>query len=199
MEWYYHYNHDYAGNHNIYLNINYLKGNTLKVRNDRLLTNDDPQCEIKQSRIKENLKEPETKNKLKDITESSDIYEKANKNTSNSMHAYIKKLERGYPNKKGLKRLDCYYEKKLFDEMYKLDKISGHMKSKNSYIKKVIWKRYGFRFVIFSLVLLFEAGICIWYYFGSNMEWTKPCKTNESGPCDTCTFLRKYLLPSNIK
>ncbi|KNA01691.1 hypothetical protein PVNG_04717 [Plasmodium vivax North Korean] len=177
--------------------MNYLKSNTWKVRNDRLLTNDDTHSEIEQSSVREYIKEPEEKNKLTDISESSEIHEKENKNTLNSMYTYIKKLERGYTNKKGLKRLDCLYEKRLFDEMYKLDKIAGHMKSKNRYIKKIIWKRYGLRFVIFLLVILFEVGICIWYYFGNNSDFTKSCKTGESSLCKACKFVREIIFPSN--
>ncbi|KMZ76770.1 hypothetical protein PVIIG_05851 [Plasmodium vivax India VII] len=175
--------------------MNYLKGNTWKVRNHRLLTNDDPQSEIEQSSVQENLKEPGAKNKIKDITGSSDIYEKVKKDTSNSMHAYIKKLEHGYTNKKGLKRLDCLYEKKLFDEMYRLDKIAGSMKSENSYLKKVIWKRYGLRFIVFLLVILF--GIV-----GSIV--CKFCGTTEGANCggsnnisERCKNIENVLLGTN--
>ncbi|KMZ83285.1 hypothetical protein PVBG_06054 [Plasmodium vivax Brazil I] len=143
------------GNLNKYIITKDNIGNTWKVRNDRLLTNNDSKSEIGQSGLKKNLKEPKAKNKLKDIRGPSEIPEKIKKNTSNSMYTYIKKLEHEYPNKKGLKRLDCHYEKKLFGEIYELDKIAGNMKSKNSYFKKVILKRYSLRFFIFSLVILF--------------------------------------------
>ncbi|KMZ96357.1 hypothetical protein PVNG_06336 [Plasmodium vivax North Korean] len=101
--------------------MNFFNCNTWKVRNDRLLTDDDAKSEIGQSGTLDNITVPGEKNTLKDITGSSEIHERVKKDTANSMHAYIKKLERAYPNKKGLKRLDCLYEKKLFNEMYKLD------------------------------------------------------------------------------
>ncbi|VUZ99834.1 Plasmodium exported protein, unknown function [Plasmodium vivax] len=142
-------------NLNIYLNIKCNKGSTWELRNDRLLTNDDTQSEIDQSSIKGNFKIHGSKNKLKAITGYSEIHEKLKKDTSNNMHTYIKNLEHGYPNKKGLKRLDCHYEKNLFNEMYKLDKIAEPMKSKISYFKKVILKRYSLRYFICTLVILF--------------------------------------------
>ncbi|CAG9482286.1 unnamed protein product [Plasmodium vivax] len=157
-----------VGNQNIYINIKYNKSKTWILRHDRLLTNYDTQSEIEEINIKENLKELEENNKLKDITDSSEIYEKIKKFTSNSMHNYIKNLEHGYPNKKGLKRLDCLYEKKMFNEMYKLDKIAGHRKGKNSYFKKVVWKRYGLRFVILLLFILFGIVTPICCYFGDD-------------------------------
>ncbi|KMZ82973.1 hypothetical protein PVIIG_05268 [Plasmodium vivax India VII] len=90
------------GNHNIYLCMNSFNGNTWKVRNDRLLKNDDAKSEIGQSDPSNNITLPGEKNNLKDITGSSVIHEKVKMDTANSMHAYIKKLERGYANKKGL-------------------------------------------------------------------------------------------------
>ncbi|SCA83580.1 Protein of unknown function, putative, partial [Plasmodium vivax] len=186
------------GNHSIYLNMNYFKGNTWKVRNDRLLTNDDPKSKIGQSGTSDNITLPVEQNLIKDITGSSEIYEKINKNISNSMHAYINKLEHGYTNKKGLKRLDYYYEKKLFDEMYKLDKISGHMKSKNSYFKKVIFKRYGLRFFIFSLVILLGITASIVCNIANYAnDDTGKCYKYKTSSSHACNFLSKYIIPSN--
>ncbi|VUZ99543.1 Plasmodium exported protein, unknown function [Plasmodium vivax] len=188
------------GSHNIYLNVYYLNGNTWKVRNDRLLTNDGPQSEIGQSASSDNITLPGEKNNLKNITGSSEIHERVKMDTENSMHAYIKKLERGYTNKKGLKRLSCYYEKKLLGEMYKLDKIAGPMKSKNGYFKKVIWKRYGLRFVIFSLFILFGMAMSILGYISSiNTGSTGlSCSGTTSKPCDFCSVIGDYLYAPNI-
>ncbi|KMZ85850.1 hypothetical protein PVBG_01360 [Plasmodium vivax Brazil I] len=153
---------------NKYIKTKYNIGNTWNVRNGRLLTNGVPKSELEQSESSDNITVLEEKNALKDITGSSEIHEKKEMDTSNSMYTYITKLEHGYPNKKGLKRLDCLYEKKLFEEMYKLDKSAGNKKSKNSYFKKVFWKRYGLRFVIFSLILLFGIVTSIMCNFGIN-------------------------------
>ncbi|KMZ96481.1 hypothetical protein PVNG_05834 [Plasmodium vivax North Korean] len=188
-----------VGIHNIYLNMKYNKGNTGNVGNNRLLTNDVPQSEIGQSESKHNLTVLEEKNTLKDITDSSEIHEKLNNDISNNICAYIKKLEHGYTDKKGLKRLDCHYEKKLFNEMYKLDKIAGHMKSKNSYFKKVIWKRYGLRFVIFSLVILFGVTASIMCYMNDKVwqDGSNYCKTSDNTFCKNCTFIENALNPLN--
>ncbi|KMZ95151.1 hypothetical protein PVMG_06089 [Plasmodium vivax Mauritania I] len=113
------------------------------------------------------------------------------------MYNYIKKLEHGYPNKKGLKRLNCLYEKKLFDEMYKLDKIAGQKQSKNSYIKKVIWKRYGLRFVIFSLVLLFGIIVNIVCYFNKTTGKCVNLNGNSEGLGTTCKDIETALLVTN--
>ncbi|KMZ83294.1 hypothetical protein PVBG_06063 [Plasmodium vivax Brazil I] len=134
--------------------MNYFKGNNWNVRNDRLITNDVPMSDIGQSEPTHNLTLLGEKNTLKDISGLSEIHEKIKKYTSNSMYTYIKNLEYGYPNKKGLKRLYFLYQKKLLNEMYKLDKIAGHMKSKISYFKKVILKRHGLHFYVYSLITL---------------------------------------------
>ncbi|SCA83370.1 Protein of unknown function, putative, partial [Plasmodium vivax] len=189
------------GFHDIYLNIKYNKGNTGNVKNNRLLTNDVPLSETGQSNALNNVTLPDEQNIIKDIRGSSEIHDKVKKDTSNSMHAYIKKLEHGYHNKKGLKRLDCHYEKKLFHEMYKLDTIAGHMKSKNSYFKKVIWKRYGLRFVIFSLVVLFGIVTSILGYISTinNPPTNISCKTNNQKPCSFCKSMSDFLpVPSSV-
>ncbi|KMZ83349.1 hypothetical protein PVBG_05745 [Plasmodium vivax Brazil I] len=181
--------------------MNFFNGNTWKLRNNRLLKNDGPNSEIEKSSINENLKEPEEQNKLKDISESSEIDEKIKKVASNSMYTYIKKLDREYPNKKGLKRLDCHYEKKLFGEIYELDKIAGNMKSKNSYFKKVILKRYSLRFVIFSLVVLFGIVTSILGYISTidNPPTNISCKTNNQKPCSFCKSMSDFLpVPSSV-
>ncbi|VUZ99583.1 Plasmodium exported protein, unknown function [Plasmodium vivax] len=189
-----------VGNHNIYLCMNFINGNTGKVRNDRLLTNDDAKSDIGQSDPSDNITLPGEKNNLKNITGTSEIHERVKMDTENSMHAYIKKLEHGYLNKKGLKRLDCHYEKKLFNEMYKLDKIAGHMKSKNSYFKKVIWKRYGLRFFIFSLVIIFGIAISILGYISSIKGDSSDisCTTNDQKPCSVCKNMLAFLPVPNI-
>ncbi|KMZ89673.1 hypothetical protein PVMG_06213 [Plasmodium vivax Mauritania I] len=169
--------------------MNFFNGNTWKVRNDRLLTNDDAKSEIGQSNPSDNITLPGEKNNLKDITGSSEIHESVKMDTENSMHSYIKKLERGYTNKKGLKRLDCHYEKKLFNEMYKLDKISGHMNSKTSYFKKVILKRYGLRFFIFSLVILFGISVSIVSWFPNVKGNCKGGGAASTGSCDFCEHI----------
>ncbi|CAI7719090.1 Plasmodium exported protein, unknown function [Plasmodium vivax] len=169
---------NHVGNVHKYLNMKYIMGNTWNVRNERLLTNDDVGSKIGQSGQTDNLIIPE-ENILKSITQRTEIFEQINKDRSNNMYSYRNKLKYGYANKKGLKRLDYQYEKKLFDEMDKLDKISEHMSSKNSYFKKIIWKRYRFLFMIFVLIIIFgitSSAIC-YKYIGSNPDKLKHLET----------------------
>ncbi|SCA81754.1 Plasmodium exported protein, unknown function, partial [Plasmodium vivax] len=189
---------------NKYLNIKYNDGSTWKLRNNRLLKNDGPKSETGENSKSDNITLPGEQNILKDNTGSPEIYAKINKDTTNSMYAYIKKLEQGYHNKKGLKRLDCLYEKKLFNEMYKLDKIAGNMKSKNSYFKKVIWKRYGLRFIVFLIVILFGITSSILCNFGGeesgNIKCDTPITTGSNtgnGPCSICKYIHNIILGSN--
>ncbi|SCA83365.1 Protein of unknown function, putative, partial [Plasmodium vivax] len=189
---------------NKYLNIKYNDGSTWKLRNNRLLKNDGPKSETGENSKSDNITLPGEQNILKDNTGSPEIYAKINKDTTNSMYAYIKKLEQGYHNKKGLKRLDCLYEKKLFNEMYKLDKIAGNMKSKNSYFKKVILKRYGLRFFIFSLVILFGIVTSTWCHVGGKDSEEIKClirdmsnPTPEKGSCSNCNVIENVILGSN--
>ncbi|KMZ77128.1 hypothetical protein PVIIG_05338 [Plasmodium vivax India VII] len=147
---------------NKYLNIKYNDGSTWKLRNNRLLKNDGPKSETGENSKSDNITLPGEQNILKDNTGSPEIYAKINKDTTNSMYAYIKKLEQGYHNKKGLKRLDCLYEKKLFNEMYKLDKIAGNMKKKGScsncnVIENIILGSNGI--IYFPLVIAFLSFI----------------------------------------
>ncbi|GAB69646.1 CYIR protein [Plasmodium cynomolgi strain B] len=160
---------------------------TCEVRNDRILTNDELEIETGQSVLKENLSVFGQKNILNNIKGCSEFYEKINKNKSDSMCSYRKKLKYEYNNEKGLKRLDSHSEKKLFDEMDNIDKISQHMNSKNGNLKKTIWKGYGLSFIVFLLVILFGVAIPMVTVFAEKGSKNRAVPSgNFIEACDIC-------------
>ncbi|SCA82025.1 Plasmodium exported protein, unknown function, partial [Plasmodium vivax] len=65
---------------------------------------------------------------------------------------YRKKYNHRYTNKKGLKKLDCYWENKIFDKIEKVNVIAERMQDrKKCFIKKILNKYTIFLF-LFALI-----------------------------------------------
>ncbi|EDL42810.1 hypothetical protein PVIIG_04485 [Plasmodium vivax India VII] len=179
-----------------------MKNNTgiaCKVRNDRILTNDELQYETGQSVLKDNLSVYGQKNILNDIKGASKFYEKINKDKSNSMYSYRKELKYEYDSEKGLKRLDCHCEKKLLDDVHKLDKISQHMNSKNSHLKKTIWKEYALSFIVYLPVILFVIAMPMATLFTQKCNIYKAVLSgNPTEACGLCGGMNNIFHSSYI-
>ncbi|CAI7724225.1 Plasmodium exported protein, unknown function [Plasmodium vivax] len=72
----------------------------------------------------------------------------------NDLDAYKKKYKYRYGKKKGLAKLDCYYERKIFDKIEQVhDLAKKFVDDKKSY-KKEIYRKYGYLFITFALIPL---------------------------------------------
>ncbi|KMZ76587.1 hypothetical protein PVIIG_06489 [Plasmodium vivax India VII] len=75
------------------------------------------------------------------------------------MESYLNSYKSRYSKKSGLKKMDCYYEKKLFSKMDKIEKIAKEKNFSKSRIRKIIYKKYGIFFFLLSLIPLFALAI----------------------------------------
>ncbi|KMZ77144.1 hypothetical protein PVIIG_06181 [Plasmodium vivax India VII] len=95
--------------------------------------------------------------KFYDKKESLTPYAKLKEDYSDNYRTYMRVLKRKYPKKKGFKKLDCYCEEKIFNEIENFDKISDSMNcSKRNFIK-ILLKKY-------PLCLI---SLCFFISFGS--------------------------------
>ncbi|VVA00167.1 Plasmodium exported protein, unknown function [Plasmodium vivax] len=102
--------------------------------------------------------------KVKNLEENRPTYSKIKKNESSNIDIYMKEYKSRYEKKKGLYKLDCYCEKKLFDKFDYLHKIAEKRNNcRTSFMEKTL-NRYGCRLFIFSLIplvgLIFPALFC---------------------------------------
>ncbi|KMZ76588.1 hypothetical protein PVIIG_06443 [Plasmodium vivax India VII] len=84
-------------------------------------------------------------------------YAKLKERNSNNFEDYKKNMNSRLYKKKGLKKLDCYCENKIFNSMDKYDKIVESMNKKKGIINKILIKQFGLR-IIFTF-LFASSGI----------------------------------------
>ncbi|SCA83510.1 Plasmodium exported protein, unknown function, partial [Plasmodium vivax] len=126
----------------------------LYIRSDRILANDVLDSEIEQREIQIIHEETGKNYGLNNNGESTHIYDNLNKNKPKNMYNHMKKLKNGYANKKGFKRLNCYYEMKIFEKMEKLEKCAKNMNISRKEIKRKFCNRHVLPIIIILLFLL---------------------------------------------
>ncbi|SCA82068.1 Protein of unknown function, putative, partial [Plasmodium vivax] len=114
--------------------------------------------------------------KLKIKKEDSSLYKRLKREGLNDMRIYKKSFQCKYNKKKGLAKLDCYCEKKIFDKLEGICLLAKNMKDDKKCFKKVS-KRYGIPFGL-SVIFVFTVGIfCIYEAFCNKCLF---CDTNRS-------------------
>ncbi|KMZ95014.1 hypothetical protein PVMG_05775 [Plasmodium vivax Mauritania I] len=92
------------------------------------------------------------KYKLANSNERNNTYEHLKQDKLNNVDTYLKSYKSRYAKKKGLKKFDCYYEKKLFSTINKLEKHMEKNNSSKNRIKRVLITKYGLPYIILSLL-----------------------------------------------
>ncbi|SCO70964.1 Protein of unknown function, putative, partial [Plasmodium vivax] len=117
---------------------------------NRLLAKHRDESELQRIRLQNKKNDNVYKNKLANGNESDNIYGYLKQDKLNNVDTYLKNYKSRYAKKKGLKKFDCYYEKKLFSTINKLVK---HMEKNNlskNRIKGVLFTKYGLPFILLS-------------------------------------------------
>ncbi|KMZ82389.1 hypothetical protein PVIIG_05560 [Plasmodium vivax India VII] len=99
----------------------------------------------------------------KTIKDDKSNYEHLKKG-QNDLDSYKKDYKRRHDKKKGLARLDCYYENKIFDKIDYIYDLAKRMRNDKKTYKKYIYRKFTIHFTIFALLPL--LGIIIPILFG---------------------------------
>ncbi|KMZ89382.1 hypothetical protein PVBG_05978 [Plasmodium vivax Brazil I] len=138
-----------------YYRYEYTFGKTLEKGNELLLLSD--------IRTLRSLAKYELRNELKNRAYEDDnhkykkekkntgIYAKLKEHNSYNFEDYKKKMNSRLNKKKGLNKLDCYCENKIFNSMDKFDKLVENMNSNKGIIKNILFKKFGLR-IIFTFL-----------------------------------------------
>ncbi|KMZ88652.1 hypothetical protein PVBG_06014, partial [Plasmodium vivax Brazil I] len=111
--------------------------NVLNNNFRRLLANYDLQRESQHNIYRKRLSENLMDTKKKYVRDNISSYSQIKKKETNNLDAYMKGYERRYLKKKGLAKLDCYWEKKVFEKIEYINKLAENMKhDKKSFKKK---------------------------------------------------------------
>ncbi|VUZ95039.1 Plasmodium exported protein, unknown function [Plasmodium vivax] len=158
LSWICHMNND-ACTTNGSLEIKYKIDRNLNISLNRLLAKHDIQRELKQARLKEDLSNHMNCNKMKDNLEDTSSYRNLKRKDLSDLDNYKKCYKNRYSRKKGLAKLDCYYEKKVFDKIDEIYELSRKMKNDKKAFKKKIYNKFGYALIIFALIPLLGLAI----------------------------------------
>ncbi|KMZ81210.1 variable surface protein Vir35 [Plasmodium vivax India VII] len=127
---------------------------TFGIKAARILAKDEMERKIVLGVSRGNASNNVGNNKLKNETKDTSINEKLKESQFNSLYAYRKNSKRRYHKLKGLKKKDCYYEQKIFNEIDKVRKLAKNMKNDEKKFKKIICKKYCYLIIFGSLFCL---------------------------------------------
>ncbi|VUZ95552.1 Plasmodium exported protein, unknown function [Plasmodium vivax] len=143
----------------------------LDVMAYRLLAKYVDKSEFQRTRLQNKANDDRYSHKLRNEKGNNLTYEHLKHDSLNSVDTYLKSYKSRYAKKKGLKGFDCYYEKKLFNSINKIEKMVEHKKLSKKNIKKLLYKKYGIPFILISLIPLLGLIIPILYYNIKNMVY----------------------------
>ncbi|SCA83534.1 Protein of unknown function, putative, partial [Plasmodium vivax] len=124
----------------------YKQQRTCNTEFNRLLATYERQRELKHTMLREKL--PEKINMSHNIS----AYSHVKKNKSNNIDVYMKNYKRRYGKKKGLSKLDCYCENKVFSKFNNMCDIGKKLQYDENRSKKFFLKKYGIAFFLFALI-----------------------------------------------
>ncbi|VUZ99883.1 Plasmodium exported protein, unknown function [Plasmodium vivax] len=108
--------------------MQYQQDVLLNKSNNRLLAMHETIKDFKYAHLSDKLSDDVNNMNLKYIMNNTSTYDQLNKKKLNDLDAYKKGYKKRYSKKKGLEKLDCYCERKLFDkidEIYELSRTFG--------------------------------------------------------------------------
>ncbi|CAI7724196.1 Plasmodium exported protein, unknown function [Plasmodium vivax] len=155
------------------LEIKYKIDRIFNVSFNRLLAKHGIKKELKNAILTENFSDDKNYHKMKDNLEVTSTYGNLNKNVLSDLDNYKKCYKNRYSKKKGLAKLDCYYEKIIFDEIDEIYELSRKMKNDKKAFKKKIYNKIGYRYIFFSLYPL--LGIIFYIVFSEYGPFKKYC------------------------
>ncbi|KMZ96148.1 hypothetical protein PVNG_06276 [Plasmodium vivax North Korean] len=124
----------------------------LDTRVYRSLGHDDFKNEIGRNILKENLSYHRNNRKGKIGADSMTTYARLKGGELNKLELYRKSYKKKYLNKRGLKKLDCYCENKLFDKFDDVCKIAKMSQNNKKIFTKKLCSKYGFYFLLICLI-----------------------------------------------
>ncbi|KNA02239.1 hypothetical protein PVNG_04470 [Plasmodium vivax North Korean] len=142
----------------------YGHGKILNRNHHRLLAKHELHRELKYAGKGGQLLQHSIGKSKKNVTDNISIRSQLNKKGSNNVETYMKNYKRRYEKKKGLSKLDCYCEKKVFDNMNYIEMLSNKMRSDKKGFKKYIYEKFGISFIILTLIP--AVGLIYYILFG---------------------------------
>ncbi|VUZ98019.1 Plasmodium exported protein, unknown function [Plasmodium vivax] len=136
---------------------------TLDIRSQRFLAGHENKYKLKRTTLQYRGSDyGENYNKVNDKKYNRE-YTNLKVDRSNNLEAYKKSYNTRYAKKKGLEKLDCYYENKVFDKFGKIEELAKKINNKKA-LKRLIYKKYGLKLILIFLLPL--LGLIVPIYLG---------------------------------
>ncbi|KMZ76772.1 hypothetical protein PVIIG_05853, partial [Plasmodium vivax India VII] len=126
--------------------------NILNISICRSLARYEQKNELIDTRFKDNLPDRNLHKNRRNVSEHIPTYSSVRSKASNNFDLYMKNYKRRYGKKKGLSKLDCYCEKKVFDKILYIKKLSENVHNDKKRFKKIFLKKYGIGLIFFALI-----------------------------------------------
>ncbi|SCA83680.1 Plasmodium exported protein, unknown function, partial [Plasmodium vivax] len=117
--------------------------------------------ELDDLKLEENLVDYERPSNIKNEEHVTSTYAHLKKRRPINMLSYKKDYQRRYYKKKGLAKLDCYCENKLFRRIDELYKLADSMKNDKRPFRKALIKKYRVHICFTMFFYILGALICI--------------------------------------
>ncbi|KMZ83386.1 hypothetical protein PVBG_05933 [Plasmodium vivax Brazil I] len=151
-----------------FLELKFNKDRQLNINYNRLLAKHELGKELRYTGLRENFSDNNMDNRKKNVAQNVSKYSQIKGIESNNFDAYMKDYKRRYGEKKGLYKLDCYCEKKVFNKIHHIDEIAQRFKNDNKSFKKCFLIKYGIGLIFFALIP--ALGLILPILFGVK-EW----------------------------
>ncbi|KMZ89636.1 hypothetical protein PVMG_05921, partial [Plasmodium vivax Mauritania I] len=129
----------------------YKNERTRSINFKRILSKHEIKRELKQPGTTGSLSHTLRNRNVKGDVEDVSTFRDLKRVVSNDFDKYKKSYKSRYSKKKGLAKLDCYCENKVFNKLEYLSEIAKGMKNNESSFTKKLFKKYGIRIILFFL------------------------------------------------
>ncbi|KMZ94947.1 hypothetical protein PVMG_06118 [Plasmodium vivax Mauritania I] len=120
------------------------------------------------------------KNKLVKEQKKTSAHRKMKDDKSKYLEAYMNDYKNRYPKKKGLRKLDCYCENKIYERLAKIDKFAENVKNNRGILKKLSYKNYSVSLFLSCIIpLLVIILIALDQYDSANYKKYFLIKTSD--------------------
>ncbi|KNA00882.1 hypothetical protein PVNG_06132 [Plasmodium vivax North Korean] len=117
---------------------------------NRSLAKHDIRNEFKQGQFKEKYSDYGINKSIKNRDKFISTYEDINEKNINVLDTYMKDYKQRYSKKKGLEKLDCYFEKRIFDKIDHIQNIAEKIQKNKKFNKNKIPRKYIYGLIIFG-------------------------------------------------
>ncbi|KMZ98996.1 hypothetical protein PVNG_03835 [Plasmodium vivax North Korean] len=130
----------------------YKQDKILNINIIRLLAKHDIKRELEHKRLREKLPDRRTYKSERNVYDNVSAYSGVKSKASNYLDIYMKNYKKRYMRKKGLSKLDCYCENKVFSKFNDICDIGEKMQYNEKRANKFFLKKYGIAFFLFALI-----------------------------------------------